>query len=330
MNVEANRLQTLNNWPRHAEVNPERIAKAGFFSTRNGLEVECFSCQLRISQWNYGDQVMERHRTLSPNCAFVNNPTATDNIPLIPPTSSSSSSYHESLALRLASFDNWPAINIVSPERLARAGFYYLKEGDNTKCAFCKGVVRAWVSGDDPDVEHQRHFPTCSFVLNTINPRLMLRNSSTDPNNLNVSVDQKTFPNVNLITTEQSLDELGVQAHKGPKKSSYATIESRLRSYVGWSSDLIQTPEFLAEAGFYYEGVGDQVRCFHCDGGLKHWDPHDDPWTEHARWFPNCSFVRLIKGQDFVAACALDQGPQTNLVCIIVCLSLHTNLWPLL
>lgn len=52
--------------------------------------------------------------------------------------------------------------------------------------------------------------------------------------------------------------------------------------------------------------MGDQVRCFHCDGGLRHWNPDDDPWTEHARWFPRCSFVNLVKGQEFVTACAID------------------------
>ena len=24
------------------------------------------------------------------------------------------------------------------------------------------------------------------------------------------------------------------------------------------------------------------------------------PWSEHARWFPNCPFLLLVKGQDFV------------------------------
>ncbi|KAJ8971114.1 hypothetical protein NQ317_018672 [Molorchus minor] len=109
-----------------------------------------------------------------------------------------------------------------------------------------------------------------------------------------------------VLTVKVYLDELGVQAHKGPKRANYATVEARLRSFVGWSADLIQTPDVLSQAGFYYEGMRDQVRCFHCDGGLRHWDPHDDPWTEHARWFPNCSFVKLVKGQEFVTACSLE------------------------
>lgn len=50
-----------------------------------------------------------------------------------------------------------------------------------------------------------------------------------------------------------------------------------------------------------YIGFEDQVRCFACDGGLKRWDPGDDPWTEHCRWFPSCQFARQQKGDDYIA-----------------------------
>ena len=43
-----------------------------------------------------------------------------------------------------------------------------------------------------------------------------------------------------------------------------------------------------------------QVLCFYCDGGLNKWDPSDDPWTEHAKWFPMCGYLILKKGADFV------------------------------
>ncbi|KAJ8309705.1 hypothetical protein KUTeg_011570 [Tegillarca granosa] len=47
-------------------------------------------------------------------------------------------------------------------------------------------------------------------------------------------------------------------------------------------------------------GVGDKVRCFFCGGGLVNWDPEDEPWTEHARWYPRCVFLRQTKGDDFI------------------------------
>ena len=42
------------------------------------------------------------------------------------------------------------------------------------------------------------------------------------------------------------------------------------------------------------------MRCFHCDGGLRRWDPRDDPWIEHTRWFSHCPYVRQVKGLEYV------------------------------
>lgn len=57
MNVEEIRLQTFSNWPEDAPVEAHRIARSGFFATGNSLEVQCHWCGLKISEWDYGDQV---------------------------------------------------------------------------------------------------------------------------------------------------------------------------------------------------------------------------------------------------------------------------------
>lgn len=57
MNVEEIRLQTFSNWPEDAPVEAHRIARSGFFATGNGLELQCHWCGLKISEWDYGDQV---------------------------------------------------------------------------------------------------------------------------------------------------------------------------------------------------------------------------------------------------------------------------------
>lgn len=49
-----------------------------------------------------------------------------------------------------------------------------------------------------------------------------------------------------------------------------------------------------------YPGINDLCRCFSCDGGLQRWEAGDDPWTEHAHWFPHCRFVIDTKGQSFI------------------------------
>ncbi|KAK3592208.1 hypothetical protein CHS0354_000218 [Potamilus streckersoni] len=90
------------------------------------------------------------------------------------------------------------------------------------------------------------------------------------------------------------------------RSPQYQAYSIRLSSFDRWSSDIRQSPEQVADAGFYYtgsayyQGLQDVVRCFACDGGLKNWDPEDEPWVEHARWFPQCPFVKRVKGQEFI------------------------------
>ena len=49
-------------------------------------------------------------------------------------------------------------------------------------------------------------------------------------------------------------------------------------------------------------GYSDCCRCFYCGGGLKNWEPDDDPWVEHARWFKDCPYLLTSKGKGFIEA----------------------------
>ncbi|XP_075820078.1 baculoviral IAP repeat-containing protein 7 isoform X2 [Microtus pennsylvanicus] len=74
----------------------------------------------------------------------------------------------------------------------------------------------------------------------------------------------------------------------------------RLASFYNWPPTAGIQPEPLAAAGFFHTGQQDKVRCFFCYGGLQSWEQGDDPWTEHARWFPRCRFLLQSKGRHFV------------------------------
>lgn len=147
MNTEQNRLRTFAEWPTNAAVGADRIAKAGFYYTGTGQTVECFACGVRISEWNFEDQAITLHRSANPDCPFVIDPDSCNNVPLlrssmldITPSSSSSNSSQNSemtnfanldltqYSQRLATFENWPIPDVVSAERVARSGFYYLQE----------------------------------------------------------------------------------------------------------------------------------------------------------------------------------------------------------
>jgi len=70
-------------------------------------------------------------------------------------------------AARLVTFTNFPSTNSpVTPSALAKAGFFYKGPNDRVQCAFCRGLLRNWVPGDDPMTEHGRHMPHCPFVTN--------------------------------------------------------------------------------------------------------------------------------------------------------------------
>lgn len=68
-------------------------------------------------------------------------------------------------------------------------------------------------------------------------------------------------------------------------------IENRLSTYSEWPLDFI-TPEQLAQAGFYYLNIADQVKCAFCGGIIGQWERNDQPLQEHRKFFPDCPIVR--------------------------------------
>ena len=84
-----------------------------------------------------------------------------------------------------------------------------------------------------------------------------------------------------------------------PFNSGYETEDSRKETYLSWPLDKKSINSFV-KSGFYYSGKKDLVYCFTCNGGIKNWDPIDDPEDEHARWFPRCSYIKKLKGEEFI------------------------------
>lgn len=87
-----------------------------------------------------------------------------------------------------------------------------------------------------------------------------------------------------------------------PNHPKFNLFNKRLESFInqGWPIGLAQTPKTLAEAGFFYWGRGDKVICYYCSGGVHNWRPEDEPWIEHAKHYPNCAYVILVKSKTFI------------------------------
>lgn len=142
--------------------------------------------------------------------------------------------------------------------------------------------MKNWEPGDRAMSEHKRHFPGCSFV--------------SDLSVGNVPIDL----NCGISDIHQHVkDEPRASPFHLPKHPEKQSFDSRLQTF----RNQMQFPlnaEDLAGAGFYNTGDGDNVKCFHCDGGLRNWERGDKAWEQHAKWFPGCDFLLQQKGQDFI------------------------------
>lgn len=86
------------------------------------------------------------------------------------------------------------------------------------------------------------------------------------------------------------------------KNPEYASKDARLQSFSSWPCPDIQQPTDLVEAGFYFTGCDDRVRCFACNGGLCNWARQDVPWYEHYKWYRDCPYVKDCQQHPVVAA----------------------------
>ncbi|XP_033739518.1 E3 ubiquitin-protein ligase XIAP-like isoform X2 [Pecten maximus] len=180
--------------------------------------------------------------------------------------------------VRRESFRNWLG-RYQDIDNLVHSGFFFIGEEDIVRCFHCDIGLAEWDPSDDPWVEHARHSPDCPY----------LRGQRDDQF---ISGIQRSWAEIYT-----------------PKHPQMSQTSTRLETFgPTWPQNyVLQRPEQLAEAGFFYTGEADTVRCHYCDGGLQEWEPNDDPWTEHAKWFPFCKFVLKVKGLSFVQAAALPE-----------------------
>ena len=89
---------------------------------------------------------------------------------------------------------------------------------------------------------------------------------------------------------------LGLRGVNKPEKLEYASYKSRLNTFATWPTNLRQTSEELADAGFYYMGIMDFTVCYHCGIGIGNWGPEEHPWEQHAISSPSCNYLLTVRG----------------------------------
>ncbi|NXU96025.1 BIR7B protein, partial [Cettia cetti] len=197
-----------------------------------------------------------------------------------------------SVARRMRTFQQWPRTAPVSARDLVEAGFFYVGPRDEVQCFCCGGVLKDWRPGDCPMIEHLNFFPSCKYLRGKDvgkQERLSL---------------QEIFDTVDgqLLSVLQGIVSEDTALPNEPEYPEMVTEEMRLSTFENWPRNSNMHPEQLARAGFFYTGQGDVVRCFYCDGGVRSWSLGDDPWREHAKWYPECEFLLHSRGREFVSS----------------------------
>ncbi|KFW88514.1 Baculoviral IAP repeat-containing protein 7-B [Phalacrocorax carbo] len=193
---------------------------------------------------------------------------------------------------RLRTFWQWPDTSPVSAQDLVKAGFFFVGPSDEVQCFCCGGVLKDWEPGDSPLAEHQKFFPSCGFIC------------GEDVGNEEMPPLQETFDDVDgqFLSLVQGIDTEEAAPPSEPVYPDMVTEEMRLSTFQTWPQHTDMRPLQLARAGFFYTGRDDIVRCFYCDGGMRNWSFGDDPWREHARWYPGCEFLLQSRGREFVSS----------------------------
>ena len=72
----------------------------------------------------------------------------------------------------------------------------------------------------------------------------------------------------------------------------YATDRLKTFHRLHWNQvSKVSKAADLAEAGFWYTGEADLVRCFHCNVAILNWEEKDDPVFEHIKHSRFCGLT---------------------------------------
>uniref|UniRef100_A0A8W8JLW1 RING-type domain-containing protein n=1 Tax=Magallana gigas TaxID=29159 RepID=A0A8W8JLW1_MAGGI len=267
MNMELIRLRSFQNFPSSKTVSTLRLARQGFYYCRDEDVTICFACGCRKRDWRFDDIIEVVHRNMSPDCPLLSS-QPTSNIQI--GNDQRNGHFINELERQLnASSNDIPSSSNRHPSSLTSGS---VSSGN---------AIKTEPNIDNIDNKGSGKAPSSHKTSNDL-----LTKTRMQQDKINAFI--------------RNLDPLGINFDR-PKYPSYSVLAVRVSSFADWPSSLTQTPRDLAVAGFLYAGYGDYTRCFFCGGGLRNWEPGDDPWTEHARWFPKCAFVRQNKGDEFVA-----------------------------
>ncbi|KAM8776350.1 LOW QUALITY PROTEIN: baculoviral IAP repeat-containing protein 7 [Rhynchonycteris naso] len=166
---------------------------------------------------------------------------------------------------------------------------------DRAKCWHYGPELSRWAAGGSPPGGHRRPCSLCGHILSQNFGRPLSWGGQD-------RTDGQILGQLHPLAEDEEEERVRATPSPRPAVPEMGSEELRLASFCNWPLMATVRPEPLAAAGFFHKGQQDKVRCFFCYGGLQSWEQGDDPWTEHAKWFPRCEFLLRTKGRDFVSS----------------------------
>ncbi len=173
---------------------------------------------------------------------------------------------------RLLSYQNWPEECPVDPRDSAKAGFFFTGKEDIVQCFACFGKLGNFKKGDVPMVEHNRHFPSCPYVmgLNVGNqPITSVQMANAihaikykDQSFAARSSQSQQKSKGQLTQTAKPTADWGPQNQRPNQKRVFAKVrhpqfaseQARLESFKNWPPAVGIAPIQLSRAGFFFTG----------------------------------------------------------------------------
>ncbi|XP_028581992.2 baculoviral IAP repeat-containing protein 2 isoform X5 [Podarcis muralis] len=310
LSCELYRMSTFSTFPQNVPVSERSLARAGFYYTGVKDKVKCFSCGLMLDNWKKGDKALDKHKQLYPSCNFVKSLTPLNNL-----GSSFNSAFSPPTAFGLSSSHSpTPAANMDQVGYFSGSFSSFPHDPVTSRAVEDLSHLRPKTVNYAMSAEDDRLHTFESWPLTFLSPSSLAKAgfyyigpadkvacfacggqlSNWEPKDNAMSEHRRHFPNCPFV--EQMCDQTSFTV----SNMSMQTYVMRLNTFKTWPAAVPVQPPRLADAGFYYVGRNDDVKCFCCDGGLRCWESGDDPWVEHAKWFPRCEYLRHMKGQEFV------------------------------
>jgi hypothetical protein len=192
-------------------------------------------------------------------------------------------------ANRLSTFRNWPSL--INKKALAEAGFYYFNQEDACQCIYCFIIISDWDVKDNPIEEHKKWKPNCPFILKLPVGNIPITQSIDEAQKPDLSsftypchvwgrtIDVRPFAEIDSSSAARVVADCGCP--------QYTKLSHRQASFKYWPR-IKQTADEMVQAGFYYTGRTDRVKCYKCKIDIHDWRPDDCPSTRHKFLSPHC------------------------------------------